>query len=91
MPRICEIKEKEYLDKKFDAAKGIVIALLQQHPPEYVIDVKKRGSLIFNTCAVAEHLLQELGYRVAGKKVSQDPTEMTAMRKLEDIFTTDKK
>lgn len=91
MPRICEIKEKEYLDKKFEAAKEIIGVMLSQHPPEYTIDARKRGSLIFNTCAIADDLLQELGYRVAGKKVSKNPNEMTAMRKLEDILVEDKK
>jgi len=89
MARICEIKEKEYLDKKFEAAKQIIPVMLTQYPPEYVIDPKKRASLIFNGVSIAENLLQELGYRIAGAPVSNRPPgqDSTAIRKLGDMFS----
>ena len=88
MPRICEIKEKEYLDKKFEASKEILTVLLSQHSTDYIIDRKKRGSLIFHTCAIADDLLQELGYRVNGKKKKDDSAE--GIKALEAMFSVKK-
>lgn len=91
MARLCEIKEKEYLDKKFEAAKEILPVLLDKVDSAYITDVRKRGSLIFNSVAVADHLLQELGYRVKGSSTSQAPDqESTAIRKLSDMLKNEK-
>lgn len=87
MPRLCEVKEKEYLDKKFEAAKEILPVMLDKVDVAYITDIRKRGSLIYNTVAVADHLLQELGYRVRGSESAKGKTdEATAIRKLEDML-----
>lgn len=92
MPRLCEIREKEYLDKKFEAAKEILPVMLNKVDVAYINDVRKRGSLIFNAVAVADHLLQELGYRIKGQATAQGQSqEATAIRKLGDMLKEDKK
>ena len=94
MPRLCEIREKEYLDKKFEAAKEILPVMLEKVDISYITDVRKRGSLIFNSVMVADHLLQELGYRIKGQASGshQKPgQDATAIRNLGEMLKDEKK
>lgn len=93
MARLCEISEKEYLDRKFEAAKEVLPTMLDKVDIAYITDVRKRGSLIFNTCAIADHLLQELGYRVKGNataaSMGQAEQDSTGIRKLSEMLLDD--
>ena len=91
MQKLYELDEKEFLLKKLEAAKEILPVLLSQHPPEYVIDVKKRSSVIYNCVSIASDLLNEVGFIVKGASKAVPEEDRTAIRKLEDILKEDQK
>lgn len=87
MARICEIKEKEYLDKKFEAAKEILPVLLNSVSQEYISDKKKRESLVYNSTIIADTLLRELGYRFKGQpKQIEEEYDITAINEINDLI-----
>lgn len=94
MNNLIELDEKDYMEKKFQAAKEILPTLLSQYPPEYVIDKKKRGSVIYNCVAIAGALLDEVGYIPKGKPHflgggEDDSEDKTAIRNLGDLLKED--
>ena len=90
--RVLKIDEKEYMLKKLEVAKHLLPTMVGQHTEEYMIDVRKRASLIYNCVAISDHLLREVGYRCASgagaKKIKTEPSsgeepgDTTAIREL---------
>jgi hypothetical protein len=80
-----ELSHKEYLEKKLEAAKEIIPVLMSQQSNEYMRDVRKRASVIYNSVAIAGEMLSEVGLYPEGKITSVDH-ESTAIRKLSDIM-----
>ncbi|MDP7321832.1 MAG: hypothetical protein QF441_14590 [Bacteriovoracaceae bacterium] len=87
-----ELDKKEYLEKKLNVAKEILPILLAQKSLDYITDVRKRGSLVYNTVAIADHLLIEVGFSQKGETAShRDSNEdRTAIRKLSELLKEDK-
>ena len=85
-----KIDEKEYLEKKLSIAKEILPVLLSKVDADaFIADPLKRGSLVYKSSALADHLLKEIGYElgrisspVSHPKASQ---EKTGMLKLDDL------
>ncbi len=93
MKKYIEIERSEYIYKKLDAAKEILPVLIAQHSMDYITDVRKRASLVYNSVAMANELLEEAGLVIKGEPVrSKDPgEEVTAIRKLSELLKEDKK
>ena len=86
MSQIIEISEKEYLEKKFDVAKTLLPTMAEKQTESFLIDKRKRGSLIFNCVAISDHLLQELGYQIEGKDPVGDDADRTVIRNLGEML-----
>ncbi len=82
------IDEKEYLEKKLQTAQSVLPTLLGLHSIEYIIDNRKRASLIFHSLAIAEDVMREIGY-TSSTAQSQSTEELTAIRKLSDMLKKD--
>lgn len=88
-----KITEKEYLEKKLSVAKEILPILLSKvDPDKFIADPLKRGSLVYKSSALAEHLLTEIGFEKGGaatskplQKMPQASQEKTGMINLNDI------
>ena len=83
-----ELSHKEYLEKKLEAAKEIIPILMSQQSNEYMRDVRKRASVIYNSVALAGEMLSEVGLYPEGKNADISH-ESTAIRKLSDILDSD--
>lgn len=58
------ISEEEYFDKKLEIAKNLLPQMVAKVTEEFMQDVRKRASLLYNCHAIAEDMLKELGFYV---------------------------
>lgn len=87
MEKIVELTGKEFLEKRFEAAKEILPMLLNKNDLEYIVDSRKRTSLIFHAVKIADNLLAEVGYTFKGSENQiQNNEDLTAIRKLSDLL-----
>lgn len=88
MGKRIKISEKDYQEKLFEVAKTLLPSMVDKQTEAYLVDRKKRGSLVFNCVAVAQHLLEELGYEDSDSDVIPGQ-DQTAIRNLNDILSED--
>jgi hypothetical protein len=86
MSKTFEVTTEEYQQKKFEVAKTLLPSMADKQTEAFLIDKRKRGSLIFNCVAISEHLMQELGYQVKGKSAVDDDEERTVIRNLGEML-----
>jgi hypothetical protein len=86
MSKIFEISDKEYQEKKFEVAKTLLPAMTDKQTEAFLIDKRKRGSLIFNCVAISDHLLQELGYQIKGKSSVDGDQDKVGIRNLNEML-----
>jgi hypothetical protein len=79
---VHEITSKEFQQKRYEISKDILASVLTAEALEKGVDIKRRVNLIFNCILVANTLMGELGYHVAGAKTD----EGSRMRNLKDIL-----
>ena len=58
------VSEKEYYDKKLEIARSLLPAMVNKVTEEYLVDKRKRASLLFNCVSISEDLLTEMGIRI---------------------------
>lgn len=91
MKKYQPINREDYYTKKLDTAKEILPILISQHSMDYITDVRKRASLIYNSVAIADELLDEVGFTIEGEEIRKKSTdEVTAIRKLSELLKEDK-
>ena len=83
------IDEKEYLEKKLSIAKEVLPVLLSKVDADaFIADPLKRGSLVYKSSAIADHLLKEVGYELSRQPSTSQPKashDKTGMIKLDDL------
>lgn len=83
------IDEKEYLEKKLSIAKEVLPVLLSKVDADaFIADPLKRGSLVYKSSAIADHLLKEVGYELSRQPSTPQPKashDKTGMIKLDDL------
>ncbi len=90
MKSIVEINEKEYADRKLEAAKTILPVMMSQLSMEYMQDTRKRASVIYNAVAIANEMLREIGFVPTGASANPEKnTDRTAIRKLSEMLGDD--
>ncbi len=82
------ITDKEYQEKLFEVAKTLLPSMVDKQTEAYLVDRKKRGSLVFNCVAISEHLLEELGYENIDSNVAPG-LDQTAIRNINEILGDD--
>lgn len=82
-----KISEKEYLEKKLSVAKEVLPILLGKVDADaFIADPLKRGSLVYKSSALADHLLKELGYEQDTPSVVRAASqEKTGMINLDEL------
>lgn len=90
MSKTFEITEEEYQEKRFEVAKHLLPSLVDKQTEAFLIDKRKRGSLLFNCVAISTHLLEELGYTRKGVS-RESEMDRTAIRNLGEIFRKTRK
>lgn len=85
MGKKIKISAEDYQEKLFDVAKTLLPSMVDKQTESYLVDRKKRGSLVFNCVAVAQHLLEELGYEDTDTGVIAGE-DQTTIRNLNDIL-----
>lgn len=83
-----KITEKEYLEKKLAVAMEVLPVLLSKIDSDaYIADPLKRGSLVYKSSALAEHLLKEIGYELSAVATANQTAsqEKTGMLNLNDL------
>ena len=89
-----KISKKEYLEKKLSIAKEVLPELLSKiDADKFIADPLKRGSLVYKSSALADALLQEIGYELSQhddvpakpQQIQKASQEKTGMINLNDI------
>tara|TARA_Y100000590_G_C15447546_1_gene911376 strand:- start:372 stop:662 length:291 start_codon:yes stop_codon:yes gene_type:complete len=92
MKEYLELEEKEYMEKQLKTAQAILPILVSQQSIEYMTDVRKRASVIYNGVAIAGEVLKEVGFIKKGMNPNGENAEdRTAIRKLSEILQEEQK
>lgn len=75
-----EIGDKEYYEKRYEVSKEILAGAITHEKIDTMGDTIQRQSLVFNCIAIADILLEELGYT---RKMSSDHA---SIRNLKDLL-----
>lgn len=87
MKKTVKLTDKEFLDRQLATAQTILPVLIGHQSIEFMTDVRKRASVIYNSVAMAGEVMKEVGF-VNDVDDQQDgnPQERTAIRKLSELL-----
>ncbi len=90
MKKLVKLTNKEYLDRQLATAQTILPVLLGYQSIDFISDVRKRGSVIYNSVAMAGEVLKEVGFTTDEIQESGgDLQDRTAIRKLSELLGSD--
>lgn len=85
MASLIKVSEKEFREKQLVVASNLLTSLVAQQDYSFMIDKKKRGSIIYNCSAISEDLVREIGF-VFDNSLDDGEEDRTVIRKLGEML-----
>ena len=87
MKKMVKLTDKEFLDRQLATAQTILPVLIGHQSIEFISDIRKRGSVIYNSVAMAGEVMKEVGFTTEEIQTNGgDLQERTAIRKLSELL-----